>query len=423
MSLTINQIKERCPRFRILVLGRRNAGKTTILKKMCGSDGNDLEIVNVEGEKVDPSILEPNRQRGMSNIENEITFKSNPRFVFHDSRGIEAGAEHEENSPLSTEYLWNFLEKRSETIKIREQVHAIWFCIPMDNPRAPSAEFELAFFNVKRSPVPVIAVFTKFESLLDEAYDTLPEDDDSSDEERDEEAWKAAQSKFKATILKAIQSTKYPPDQFVQLQNLNEVATECAALTEKTYVAIRNKTLADLFALAQRNSMSIGNQKVLEEILRETQGWMQRMGIDNTQIIESVYKYVRDYIPFWRVDDVSAYSVASAVKHAVQDCLPDFVTCLVPNIFSVPWLILITAFSSDNPVALSPIFHVTSLLPLVCLLPIIVFYLLLEPTKPSHLHCICIHRPKITTASHCHRPYYPITQEQAGFCSVHQYGC
>ncbi|KAJ7429651.1 hypothetical protein FB451DRAFT_603868 [Mycena latifolia] len=47
----------------------------------------------------------------MSNIENEITFKSNPLFVFHDSRGIEAGAEHEQNSPLSTEYLWNFLEK------------------------------------------------------------------------------------------------------------------------------------------------------------------------------------------------------------------------------------------------------------------------------------------------------------------------
>ncbi|KAJ7466513.1 hypothetical protein FB451DRAFT_413784 [Mycena latifolia] len=306
MSLTIDEIKERCPRFRILVLGRRNAGKTTILKKMCGSDGSDLKIVNVKGEKVvDPSILEPNRQRGMSDIENEITFKSNPHFVFHDSRGIEAGAEHEQNSPLRTEYLWSFLEKRSGTTKIREQVHAIWFCIPMDNPRAPSAEFELAFFNSKCSPVPVIAVFTKFESLLDEAYDSLPEDDNLSDTERDEEACKVAQSKFKATVLKAIQSTKYPPNEFVQLQNLNEVATECAALTEKTYMAIQDETLADLFALAQRNSVSIGSQKVFEGILRETQGWRQRKGIDNTQIIESVYKHVKDYIPFWRV--VSCY--------------------------------------------------------------------------------------------------------------------
>ncbi|KAJ7488009.1 hypothetical protein FB451DRAFT_1026012 [Mycena latifolia] len=260
MSLTIDEIKERCPRFRILVLGRRNAGKTTILKKMCGSDGNDLEIVNVKREKV---LI----QRGMSNIENEITFKSNPFFVFHDSQGIEAGAEHEQNSPLSTEYLWNFLEKRSEKTRIREQVHAIWFCIPMDNPRVPSAEFELAFFNAKRLPVPVIAVFTKFESLLDEAYNNLPEDDESSDAERDEEACKVAQSKFNATVLKAIQSTKYPPNQCVQLQNLNEVATDCVALTEKTYAAIQDKTLSDLFALAQRNSLSVGNHLVFGRIL------------------------------------------------------------------------------------------------------------------------------------------------------------
>ncbi|KAJ7488000.1 hypothetical protein FB451DRAFT_730854 [Mycena latifolia] len=309
MSLTIDEIKRKCPRFRILVIGRRNAGKTTILKKMCGSDGSDLEIVNVEGEKVDPSILEPNRQRGMSNIENEITFHSNPLFVFHDSQGIEAGAEHDQNSTLSTEYLWNFLEKRSERTRIRDQVHAIWFCIPMDNPRAPSAEFELAFFNTKCSPVPVIAVFTKFESLLDEAYNDLPEDDDSSDADRDEEALKVAQSKFNATVLKAIQSTTYPPNQVVQLQNLNEVATECPALTEKTYAAIQDETLLDLFALAQRNSVSIGNQKVFERILRE-QGWMQRMGIDNTQIIESVHNYVQDYIPVWRWNVSAAWCLS-----------------------------------------------------------------------------------------------------------------
>ncbi|KAF7368393.1 GTP-binding protein [Mycena venus] len=153
MSHTIKQIKERCPRFRILVIGRRNAGKTTILKKMCNSDGSDLRIVDRYGNKVDPSILEPDRQRGMSDIENEITFKSNPLFVFHDSRGIEAGAEHDENSPLCTDSLWEFLDKRSREPRIRDQIHAVWMCIPMDNPRAPSSEFELAFFNARASPV------------------------------------------------------------------------------------------------------------------------------------------------------------------------------------------------------------------------------------------------------------------------------
>ncbi|KAJ6522043.1 hypothetical protein B0H19DRAFT_879021, partial [Mycena capillaripes] len=122
----IEGIKSRCPRFRILVIGRRNAGKTTILKKICDSDGSDLRIVDGNGNKVDPSVLEPDRQRGMSNIENEITFGSNPFFVFHDSRGIEAGAEDDENSPLCTDSLWKFLDKRSRASRIRDQIHAVW---------------------------------------------------------------------------------------------------------------------------------------------------------------------------------------------------------------------------------------------------------------------------------------------------------
>lgn len=57
MSRTITEIKEICPRFRILVMGRRNAGKTTILKKMCGSDGSDLEIIDPAGNEVTHSSL------------------------------------------------------------------------------------------------------------------------------------------------------------------------------------------------------------------------------------------------------------------------------------------------------------------------------------------------------------------------------
>ena len=84
MSRTIEEIKEICPRFRILVMGRRNAGKTTILKKMCGSDGSDLVITDAAGNKVngstsfisftnyliqvDPSIVEPNLEVLLSGV-------------------------------------------------------------------------------------------------------------------------------------------------------------------------------------------------------------------------------------------------------------------------------------------------------------------------------------------------------------------
>ncbi|KAG2113747.1 uncharacterized protein F5147DRAFT_570991 [Suillus discolor] len=72
-------------RFRILVIGRANAGKTTILQRVCKTRDNP-EIHNSAGEKVDITML-----RGLHDIENETVFRSNPGFVFHDSRGFEAG--------------------------------------------------------------------------------------------------------------------------------------------------------------------------------------------------------------------------------------------------------------------------------------------------------------------------------------------
>ncbi|KAJ6590312.1 hypothetical protein B0H10DRAFT_1830850 [Mycena sp. CBHHK59/15] len=255
MSWTAKDIRQLCPQFRVLVIGRRNAGKTTILKKMSGSDGSDVEIRDVNGN-----------ERGMSEIENEITFKSNPLFVFHDSRGIEAGADNEENSPLRFNYLQNFIDMRSKKPRLRDQLHAIWFCIPMDNPRAPSEEFELLFFNQQSSPVPVIAVFTKFEALVDQAYDELAADD-ASDPDEEEQAYQKAQSNFKEKVLEVVQSTKHPPKDFVQLQNLNEGAGECMTLTKKTHAAMQDETLSDLFGLAQQNSFEVGCKTAFRNIM------------------------------------------------------------------------------------------------------------------------------------------------------------
>ena len=49
--MDIKDIKEKFGRFRILVTGRANAGKTTILKQICNSTENP-EIYNNQGNKV-----------------------------------------------------------------------------------------------------------------------------------------------------------------------------------------------------------------------------------------------------------------------------------------------------------------------------------------------------------------------------------
>ena len=150
----------------------------------------------------------------MSRIEYEITNPNNPRFVFHDSRGIEAGAEFYEASPLRIGYIPSFIERRAADRKIANQLHAIWyerpsrvlmmnflsgdsrFCIPMDNPRVPSDSLELAFLTIRAgtgecstlhsvtllisatnsiAPVPMIAILTKYEAFIGRAKNNLKE--------------------------------------------------------------------------------------------------------------------------------------------------------------------------------------------------------------------------------------------------------
>ena len=67
----------------------------------------------------------------MSVIDYEITYLSSPRFVFHDSRGIEAGAESdcdgvEGHDKLRIEYIQKFIDNRAQQTRIEDQLHAIW---------------------------------------------------------------------------------------------------------------------------------------------------------------------------------------------------------------------------------------------------------------------------------------------------------
>ena len=53
MDLSSEELHEFCDRFRVLIIGRRNAGKTTILEKMTGSEvGAKPEIRDERGRLV-----------------------------------------------------------------------------------------------------------------------------------------------------------------------------------------------------------------------------------------------------------------------------------------------------------------------------------------------------------------------------------
>ena len=95
-------------------------------------------------------------QRGLHNIEDELVFTNHDGYVFHDSRGFEAGAEEE------LKIVQDFVRRKSQGEGLNDKLHAIWFvpsaicnrkvtqgwlfryCIPMDKDR-PS--LDLKYFD------------------------------------------------------------------------------------------------------------------------------------------------------------------------------------------------------------------------------------------------------------------------------------
>ncbi|KAF8631741.1 hypothetical protein AX15_002222 [Amanita polypyramis BW_CC] len=221
-----------CPRFRILVIGRANAGKTTILEKMCGvahgtkpviydQDGTEVtddwqpkpktgwrHLFCRSGEPVRPSTqLRSSIYRGIHDIEHQITYHG-CNFIFHDSQGFEAGAVDQMKKVRS------FIKKRSAAKELRDQLHAIWYCIPMDSPR-PLAKAELEFFNQGTGKVPLVAVFTKFDGQVIQEYGNLPSD--IQDKVRWEQARMNAEKNFQEIYLPLVWKSKHPPKAYVQL--------------------------------------------------------------------------------------------------------------------------------------------------------------------------------------------------------------
>jgi hypothetical protein len=60
-------------------------------------------------------------QRGLHDIDDELIFKNHAGYVFHDSRGFEAGGEDE------LKIVQEFVRRKSQGVQVNDRLHAIWF--------------------------------------------------------------------------------------------------------------------------------------------------------------------------------------------------------------------------------------------------------------------------------------------------------
>jgi hypothetical protein len=180
-------------------------------------------------------------------------FRSNPRFVFHESRGFEVGGEDE------FEKMKQFVSERASTRKLNEHIHAIWQAIISmrlylivifsltgiasqwmsitERSRRLRKGFSLSAtptmarcdYNVLNemtdsmmalASVPVIAVFTKFDALLAVARRELKRTPGLTREDLFERTPKRVEEIFaSANIWDRLCETRHPPKDYVRLSS------------------------------------------------------------------------------------------------------------------------------------------------------------------------------------------------------------
>ncbi|KAJ6455140.1 hypothetical protein C8R45DRAFT_846034, partial [Mycena sanguinolenta] len=156
---------------------------------------------------------------------------------------------------------------RSATSTLSHQLHAIWYCLPTDTNRPLLSADEQFFEVLGTGKVPVIAIFTKFDGLIKEAYNELRGCGASITDAKNE-ATERAQTMLTSNFMDPLRKTKFRPSDFVQLDG-NEIlmifpcldlrmkGSNCIELINKTANALAGDALKLLFVSVQQRNIDL----------------------------------------------------------------------------------------------------------------------------------------------------------------------
>ncbi|KAJ7854369.1 hypothetical protein B0H13DRAFT_1642438, partial [Mycena leptocephala] len=169
-------------------------------------------------------------------------------FIFHDSHGFESGALEE------TEKAKNFIKTRAASSSLTEQLHAIWYCLPMADTTRPFLETdEDSFVDQHIFPVPVIAIFTKCDGLFTEVRGAHLAGGMDPNELNTKCINKVEE--ILAARFKVLQQRRFAPAAHVNTQGLP--TTSVKKLVQVTAGALTNEALQLLFVSVQRNNLDL----------------------------------------------------------------------------------------------------------------------------------------------------------------------
>ncbi|KAG8841402.1 hypothetical protein FRB96_007783, partial [Tulasnella sp. 330] len=201
-------------RFRILIAGKANTGKTTIANKICSE--TDIPIVRDQyGNEIHSlDSLKPTSGRGLHDINHEITYPGWPGFVFHDSAGLEAGSIDE------VKLIVDFIKRRARMEK-EEALHIICSLIWTWEKASPTSYIGLDHpANIAAPAVPVVVAFTKYDALELKAEGELGREN-PTDEPTEQEISARADLLFQQHFLKRVMAAPHPPAAYVRLKGMS----------------------------------------------------------------------------------------------------------------------------------------------------------------------------------------------------------
>ncbi|KAG2115651.1 GTP-binding protein, partial [Suillus cothurnatus] len=238
----------------ILIIGRANAGKTTILQRVCNTQENP-DIYNSDGEKVVENQIDPTvSQHGVHDIENEMVFRNNPGFVFYNSCGFEAGgqSEFDKVKALSQGLSWKW--KSSSSLSVTLEAVSLRIC-------------RGALSTHSQSSVAVIVLFTKFDALYDNEFAELISKGVSR---KDAEALalqhanKAFANGPQLKLLYNRKGNQHPPRCHICLPDMDKDNADCRPLIELTAETLDNDVLKKMFVSTQQITLEVCMRYAIE---------------------------------------------------------------------------------------------------------------------------------------------------------------
>ncbi|KAH9024674.1 hypothetical protein EDB84DRAFT_1230362, partial [Lactarius hengduanensis] len=104
-------------KFRVLIVGRANAGKTSILQRVCNTTNSPIVYrrTGIHTEQL-AWRAHPSRMK--------LCSPNHDGYIFHDSRDSRLGSIEELG------VVQEFIRQRSGERRLQDRLHAIWFAYP-----------------------------------------------------------------------------------------------------------------------------------------------------------------------------------------------------------------------------------------------------------------------------------------------------